>query len=149
MSEDELLRRLQELEGKVARIGELEAEVARLREDAASARALAGMADRDVAEMRTTMRGHTSVLNALRETQLEQGQALNGVNATVRQVAEVVGGVAAGQMQLAEKVDGLDTKAAALEEGQTAVLDYLKTQSEQLQKHGRILERLDPGEPES
>ncbi|WP_432158212.1 hypothetical protein [Streptomyces sp. bgisy153] len=121
MSEEELQRRLQELEGKVARIGELEAEVARLREDAASARALAGMADRDVAEMRTTMRGHTSVLNALRETQLEQGQALNGINATVRQVAEVVGGIAAGQMQLAE----------------------------QMEKHGTILERLDPGEPES
>ncbi|MGK5497564.1 hypothetical protein [Streptomyces sp. URMC 125] len=76
MSEDELRRRLEELERKVARIGELEAEVARLREDAASTRTLASMADRDVAEMRTTMRGHTQVLNALRETQLEHGQVL-------------------------------------------------------------------------
>lgn len=48
----------------------------RVREDAASARALAALADRDVAEFRTQLRGHHQVLSALRETQLEQGQKI-------------------------------------------------------------------------
>ena len=60
----------------------VEREVARLREesavtraDAAAARVLATGADRDVSEVRA----HTQALNALRETQLEQGQKLDGV----------------------------------------------------------------------
>ena len=59
------------------RVTRLEHEVARLREDAASARALAALADRDVAEFRTQLRAHHHVLSALRETQLEQGQKID------------------------------------------------------------------------
>ena len=59
------------------RFTKLEHEVTRLREDVASARALAALADRDVAELRTEMRGYRQVLNALRETQLEQGQQID------------------------------------------------------------------------
>jgi len=59
------------------RLTTLEHEVARLREDAAAARALAALADRDVAEFRTELRGHHHVLSALRETQLEQGQKID------------------------------------------------------------------------
>ncbi|WP_435059506.1 hypothetical protein [Streptomyces sp. bgisy060] len=140
---------MSELEELRQRLDALEAEVGRLREESAATRTLSSMTDRDVAEWRVAMRGHTQSLSALRETQLEQGQALNGLNATVRQLSEVVGGIAAGQMQLAEHVAGLDTKVDELEEGQAAVLEYLKVQGEQLQRHGRILERLDPGEPES
>jgi len=44
--------------------------------DAAAARTLAAGADRDVSEVRAELRGHTRALNALRETQLEQGQAI-------------------------------------------------------------------------
>lgn len=60
-----------------ARLTSLEHEVARLREEAAAARALAAMADRDVSEIRTELRGHNQVLNALRETQLEQGRKID------------------------------------------------------------------------
>lgn len=60
-----------------SRFTKLEYEVDRLREDVASARALAALADRDVAEIRTELRGYRQVLNALRETQLEQGQQIN------------------------------------------------------------------------
>ena len=63
-----------DLESRFAR---LEHEVGRLREDVASTRALAALADRDVAEFRTEMRSYRQVLNALRETQLEQGQQIN------------------------------------------------------------------------
>ncbi|MER5781309.1 hypothetical protein ABT104_06205 [Streptomyces mobaraensis] len=117
MSEDELKRRLEALEKQTARIGELEAEVARLREDAASARALASMADRDVAEMRTTMRGHTQVLNAIRESQVEQGQvldahttALEAQSRTLQNVAELVGQLMVGQMSMAEQLTRIEDR---------------------------------------
>ncbi|HEX2297587.1 MAG TPA: hypothetical protein VHH34_03560 [Pseudonocardiaceae bacterium] len=66
-----------------ARVSMLEHEVARLREqaaltssDAAAARMLAAGADHDVSEVRAELRAHTRALNALRETQLEQGRTL-------------------------------------------------------------------------
>lgn len=55
----------------------------RLREEAAAGRALAALADRDVSEVRTELRGHNQVLNALRETQLEQGQRMDRGFATL------------------------------------------------------------------
>lgn len=65
------------------RVATLEREVARLREqaaltssDAAAARTLAAGADHDVSEVRAELRAHTQSLNALRETQLEQGRLL-------------------------------------------------------------------------
>ncbi|MDQ3760618.1 MAG: hypothetical protein M3460_02660 [Actinomycetota bacterium] len=57
----------------------------RLREEVAAARALAALADRDVAELRTEMRAHRQVLNALRETQLEQGQQIDELRQEMRQ----------------------------------------------------------------
>jgi len=65
------------------RVSILEREVAQLREqtaltssDATAARVLAAGADRDVSEVRSELRAHTRALNALRETQLEQGRML-------------------------------------------------------------------------
>lgn len=59
---------LEELEQRIAA---MEAELAIVRQEAAAARALAAGADRDVAEYRAELRGHTRVLSALRETQLD------------------------------------------------------------------------------
>ena len=71
------------------RVEILEREVARLREqaalagsDAAAARTLAAGADRDVSEVRAELRAHTTVLNALRETQVEQGQRIDALRET-------------------------------------------------------------------
>ena len=44
--------------------------------DAAAARVLAAGADRDCSEMKAELRSHTTVLNAVRETQVEQGKTL-------------------------------------------------------------------------
>ncbi|HWR46543.1 MAG TPA: hypothetical protein VN327_02825 [Pseudonocardiaceae bacterium] len=68
-----------------SRFTSLELEVGRLREEVASARALAALADRDVAELRAEMRGHRQVLNALRETQLEQGQKSDELRREMRE----------------------------------------------------------------
>ncbi|MGH3888796.1 MAG: hypothetical protein ACRDSZ_19930 [Pseudonocardiaceae bacterium] len=74
------------------RLAVLEREVARLREhvaltssDAAAARVLASGADRDVSEVRAELRAHTQGLNALRETQLEQGQKINKLDREMRE----------------------------------------------------------------
>ena len=78
--EEDLERRVSALEENVGRLrGELE----RARGDAAAARILAGGADRDVGEMRQELRAHTRALNALRETQLEQGDRLTGITGRI------------------------------------------------------------------
>src|SRR5262249_57335909 len=69
------------------RVAALEAEIGVLRQEAAAARALAAGADRDVADYRAELRGHTRTLNALRETQLEHGQAITQLNGRVDQLS--------------------------------------------------------------
>lgn len=58
------------LEDLEQRMAAMEAELAVVRQEAAAARALAAGADRDVAEYRAELRGHTRLLGALRETQV-------------------------------------------------------------------------------
>ena len=67
-----------------SRLSAVERELAQLREqtalaavDAAAARTLSAGADRDVSEVRAELRAHTSVLHALRETQLDHGGRLD------------------------------------------------------------------------
>jgi hypothetical protein len=93
------------------RVASLEHDVVRLREDAASARALAALADRDVAEFRTQLRGHHQVLSALRETQLEQGQKIEEQG---REMREGFSTLATGMAQITTL---LTTIAAAESDG--------------------------------
>lgn len=76
-----------------ARLASLEREVSQLREqvalssaDAAAARVLAAGADRDVGEVRAELRAHTQALNALRETQLEQGQEIRVLDQEIQEL---------------------------------------------------------------
>lgn len=66
-------------------------EIGVLRREAAAARALAAGADRDVADYRAELRGHTRTLGALRETQVEQGQAITGLGEKLDQLTGAVG----------------------------------------------------------
>ena len=82
------------------RVAILEREVVRLREQvalsssaAAGARVLAAGADRDVSEVRAELRAHTQALNALRETQLEQGRAIAGLDQKVTGLDQTVTGL--------------------------------------------------------
>jgi len=92
------------------RVAILEREVVRLREqvalgssDAAGSRVLAAGADRDVSEVRAELRAHTRVLNALRETQLDQDRKITGLEQKVTGLDQKVTG-------LDQKVTGLDQK---------------------------------------
>jgi chromosome segregation ATPase len=90
-----------------SRFTKLEHEVGRLREDVASARALAALADRDVAELRTEMRAHHQVLNALRETQLEQGQEIGGLRQEIGGLRQEIGGLRQEIGGLRQEIGGL------------------------------------------
>jgi outer membrane murein-binding lipoprotein Lpp len=78
------------LEELAERVAVLETEVGVLRQEAAAARALAAGADRDVADYRAELRGHTRVLGALRETQLDHGHTIAQLGERVDQVDEKV-----------------------------------------------------------
>ncbi len=65
------------------RVERLEQDMAVARQDAAVARVLASAADRDVSELRSELRAHTRVMNALRETQLEHGLRLDALGGRV------------------------------------------------------------------
>jgi chromosome segregation ATPase len=78
---------LEELEQRVTT---LESEVGVLRQETAAARALAAGADRDVADYRAELRGHTRTLNALRDTQVEQGHAITALTERVGQLTGTV-----------------------------------------------------------
>ncbi|GAA1241729.1 hypothetical protein GCM10009609_01580 [Pseudonocardia aurantiaca] len=67
-----------------SRVRNLEDEVRVSRSDAAAARVLAGGADREVSDVRSELRAHNQVLNALRETQLEQGQQIAELRSELR-----------------------------------------------------------------
>lgn len=76
MPDDDVEARFTRLEHEVA---ELREQVTFAKSDAAAARVLAAGADRDVSEVRAELRAHTQGLNALRETQLEQGRAIDSL----------------------------------------------------------------------
>ncbi|MDQ2708954.1 MAG: hypothetical protein M3Z25_15530 [Actinomycetota bacterium] len=79
---DDLEARVRFLEEAV---GQLRDEVVLSRTDATAARELAAGADRDVSEVRAELRAHTQVLNALRETQVEQGEEIRQQGEEIRQ----------------------------------------------------------------
>lgn len=82
-SDDNFENRLAVLEREIAQLRE---QVALTSSDAAAARVLASGADCDVSEVRAELRAHTQGLNALRETQLEQGQKIDKLDREMREV---------------------------------------------------------------
>jgi hypothetical protein len=99
-------------------VAELRQEVAELREDTAQARAVAAFADRDAASIRVGQAGIVATLNALRETQVEQGRVLG-------EHGRVLGALIEMQQQQTEvlarhtaALDGLTASVGALADGQ-------------------------------
>lgn len=115
-----------------ARVEALETAIERLREDGATTRAIAALADRDVAEIRTTHRATTGVLNALRQTQLEQSQTLQTLAGAVAGLTTQVASLAEGQARQdqvlaahSDRVDRLTTLVTTLADGQAEILRRL------------------------
>ena len=76
---------------------------------------MAAMADRDVSETRTAIRGIAAVQNALRETQLEQGRTLEQHSQSLKSLAEVSGVLLAGQQHHGEILASLVAGVGSLE----------------------------------
>ena len=104
-----------------SRLSAVERGVAQLRaqqeltaSDAAAARVLAAGADHDVSEVRAELRAHTGALNALRETQLEQGRRLAGIEGRFdgieTRMADGFATVGAGMAQIVTLLEGLDDR---------------------------------------
>ena len=110
---------MSEMDDLRERLAALEAEVDRLREESAATRTMAAMADRDSAEVRTSLRGHTQVLNAIREDQVAQRQS-------IAQLAEAVGALVAGQVEHTRILEAHSSTLEQLIAGQTAILEELR-----------------------
>ena len=68
---------MSESEGIPERVTRLEHEMLEVRADAKAARVLAAGADHDVSRVESTLRAQKSLIEALRETQVEQGQRID------------------------------------------------------------------------
>lgn len=101
------------------RLSAVERGVARLREqqgltasDASAARVLASGADHDVSQVRAELRAHTSALNALRETQLEQERRFDGIDGRLdgieTRMTDGFTTVGAGVAQIVALLESLD-----------------------------------------
>jgi uncharacterized coiled-coil protein SlyX len=104
------------------RVASLEHQVGRLREQAAlavseasAARLLAGGADHDVSVAQNELRAHIRALNALRETQLEQGQAITSLDQKVTSLDQKVTEQSRAITSLDQKVaEGFATLGAGM-----------------------------------
>lgn len=135
---DEIRERLGTLEEAVDR---LRADAAARREDVTATRTLAALADRDAAEVRGALRGHTQVLNALRESQIEHGQVLGALVAGQHRHDEVLDRHSEVLDRHGVMLDGLTTAVAAIAEGQ-------ERQTEGLNELTAMVRRLVQGQPE-
>jgi hypothetical protein len=82
---DELEARMTALESEMrTRVTAVENQVQTVRADAAAARVLAGGADRDVSAFAAKLDAQKALLEALRETQVDQGKKINSLEGEMR-----------------------------------------------------------------
>jgi chromosome segregation ATPase len=114
------------------RLGAVEAKVTQFQYDLHLVRGFASLADRDVGEFRGTLVAHVQALNALRETQLEQGRQLDDLRQVVDGHTET----------LDQHTQTLDRHTETLDR-HTETLDRhtetLDRHTETLAEHGRLL----------
>jgi hypothetical protein len=105
MSESDELRR---------RVETLEARVDAVHDHMSRTHAMVAINDRDVADLKLEMRAHRKTLQALRETQLEQGEEIRELRTEMREgFAEMRTGFATLAAGLAALADRLPEEPAA------------------------------------
>ncbi len=93
--------------------------------DADVARQMAAATDRDVADFRQVMTGHTRVLNALRETQVEHGRRLDGIDGRLDGVDGKLDGIDGRLDEVDGKLDGVDRRLAGIDGKLVQIVDLL------------------------
>jgi len=118
------------------RISGLENSIEKLRYDGAVTRSMAALADRGAAEHRQNVRTDTCLLNALRETQVEQVLTLQDRSRTLsclvegqrlhQQRADRIEAHLDDRIEnFSTRVDGIDTKIDGLTQGITLLTEHL------------------------
>ncbi len=167
MSElDEIRQRLDALEAQVSVLTEGQAESGRAAE-------LFAMVDRDVADLKQAFGAQRHLLQALRETQLEQGQAIGAIVVTlesmqqtqrsmqgeirsvqetqrsmqgeIRSVQETQQSMQGEIRSVQETQQSMQGEIRSVRETQQSMQGEIRSVQETLADHGRILGRLDPG----
>jgi chromosome segregation ATPase len=156
---DEIRQRLDALEAQVDVLTEGQAESRRAAD-------LFAMVDRDVADLKQAFGAQRHVLQALRDTQVEQGrtlvehsQALGAIVVTLESMQETQRSMQEGMQSMQETQRSMQGDMQSMQEtqrsmqadmqsmrdAQRSTQDEVRSMQQTLADHGRILARLDPG----
>jgi chromosome segregation ATPase len=156
---DEIRQRLDALEAQVDVLTEGQAESRRAAD-------LFAMVDRDVADLKQAFGAQRHVLQALRDTQIEQGrtlvehsQALGAIVVTLESMQETQRSMQEGMQSMQETQRSMQGDMRSMQEtqrsmqgdmqsmrdAQRSTQDEVRSMQQTLADHGRILARLDPG----
>jgi chromosome segregation ATPase len=150
---DEIRQRLDALEAQVNVLNDGQAESRRAAD-------LFAMVDRDVADLKQAFGAQRHVLQALRDTQVEQGrtlvehgQALGAIVVTLgsmqetqRSMQESMQSMQATQRSMQEDMQSMRDAQRSTQEDVRSVQGDVRSLQQTLADHGRILARLDPGD---
>jgi hypothetical protein len=114
---------MEELEGRVTA---LEVQMRNVRQDAAAARVLAGGADRDVSTLAAKVDANTRLLEALRETQVEDHAAIVDLKGDVASLKGDVGGLKGDVAEVRRDVAELKVGFVNLARGQEMIVELLR-----------------------
>ena len=132
MSElDEIRQRLDALETQVNVLTEGQAESRRAAD-------LFAMVDRDVADLKQAFGAQRHLLQALRDTQVEQGRALV-------EHGRALGAIVVTLESMQETQRSMQETQRSMQDGMQSMKDGMQSMKQTLADHGRILARLDPG----
>jgi chromosome segregation ATPase len=129
---DEIRQRLDAVEAKVEVLTEGQAETRRAAD-------LFAMVDRDVADLKQAFAAQRHVLQALRDTQLEQGR-------TLVEHGQALGAIVVTLESMQETQQSMQGEMRSMRETQQSMQGEMRSMRETLGEHGRILARLDPGD---
>jgi chromosome segregation ATPase len=156
---DEIRQRLDALEAQVDVLTEGQAESRRAAD-------LFAMVDRDVADLKQAFGAQRHVLQALRDTQVEQGRtlvehsrALGAIVVTLESMQETQRSMQEGMQSMQETQRSMQGDMQSMQEtqrsmqadmqsmrdAQRSTQDEVRSMQQTLADHGRILARLDPG----
>jgi chromosome segregation ATPase len=121
---------MEEIEGRVTA---LEQQMRSVRQDAAAARVLAGGADRDVATLTARMDAQTRLMEALRQTQVEDHAVIAelrrdvaGLKGDVGGLRDDVGGLKADMAEVKGDIGEFKVGFVNLARGQEVIVELLR-----------------------
>jgi septation ring formation regulator EzrA len=129
---DEIRQRLDALEAQVNVLTEGQAESRRAAD-------LFAMVDRDVADLKQAFGAQRHVLQALRDTQVEQGR-------TLVEHGQALGAIVVTLESMQETQRSMQEDMQSMRDAQRSTQDEVRSMQRTLADHGRILARLDPGD---